>query len=130
MKKVNKIIIVLIIFLLINIAFANVVKAEDLDSVVNEATSFIDKGKGLFDSAGISTGSLTQPIKPIAQALRTIGIGIILCIGAFMGIKWVTAKPDEQAKLKQQSIGLLVAAIVVIGAFTIWEIVLKIVSQL
>lgn len=47
-----------------------------------------------------------------------------------MGIKWITAKPDEQAKLKQQSVGLLVAAVVVIGAFTIWSIALKIVSQL
>lgn len=121
----------MIIFLVVNIVFTNIVRAGDLDSVVDEATGFIDKGKELFgSSSGISTGSLTEPIKPIAQALRTIGIGIILCIGAFMGIKWITAKPDEQAKLKQQSIGLLVAAIVVIGAFTIWEIVLNIVSQL
>lgn len=127
MKNTKKIAIILALFLLINISLLTVVQASpSLDSVTSEATSFIERGA----ASGISVGEIIAVLKPIASALRTIGIGIILCIGAFMGIKWVTAKPDEVAKLKGQSIGLLVAAIVVIGAYTIWSIALKIVSQL
>ena len=47
-----------------------------------------------------------------------------------MGIKWITANPEEQAKLKQQTIGLVVSAVVILGAYTIWSITLKIVSGL
>lgn len=137
MKKVIKIIVILIMFLSINVVFASISNAEGensqtFDDAVTEANDFVTKGSELFSdpSSGVSTDKLTDPIKPIAKALRTIGIGIILCIGAYMGIKWVTAKPDEQAKLKQQSIGLAVAAVVVIGATSIWEIVLNIVSKL
>lgn len=131
MKKVSKIIIIFIIFLLVNISFANIVRAEEesFSSVIEQAGSFITTGANKF-SGTVETESLTGPIKPIAQALRTIGIGILLCITAYMGIKWVTAKPDEVAKLKQQSIGLLVSAIVIIGAYSIWSITLNIVSKL
>lgn len=129
MKNMKKTAIILALFLLINISLLTAVQASpSLDSVTSEATGFIESGKNQV--AGISTSEIINVLKPIASALRTIGIGIILCIGAFMGIKWVTAKPDEVAKLKGQSIGLLIAAIVVIGAYTIWSIALKIVSQL
>ena len=129
MKNMKKTAIILALFLLINISLLTAVQASpSLDSVTSEAAGFIESGEK--QAAGISTSEIINVLKPIASALRTIGIGIILCIGAFMGIKWVTAKPDEVAKLKGQSIGLLIAAIVVIGAYTIWSIALKIVSQL
>ena len=130
MKKISKITIIFIIFLLINISFANTVRATSFDEVINQATGFINTGSTQFETSGIIAGYLNNQIRPIAQALRTIGIGILLCITAYMGIKWVTAKPDEVAKLKQQSIGLLVSAIVIIGAYTIWTITLNIVSKL
>ena len=130
MKKVSKIMVIFIMFLLISISFANIVMATTFDEVITQAGNFIDTGFTQFGGSGIDTTSLTNPIRPIAQALRTIGIGILLCITAYMGIKWVTAKPDEVAKVKQQSIGLLVSAIVIIGAYTIWTITLNIVSEL
>lgn len=129
MKIVKKITIILTILFLINFNFISVVNATSFDDVSKQASGFVDEGQK--QAAGIlGSANITGKLLPIAQALRTIGIGIILCIGVYMGIKWVTAKPDEQAKLKQQSVGLLVAAVVVIGAYTIWSIALKIVSQL
>lgn len=129
MKTGKKITIILMVLFLINFNFISTVKASGFDEVTEEASGFINKGQSQAATI-ISSSDITEKLLPIAQALRTIGIGIILCIGVFMGIKWITAKPDEQAKLKQQSVGLLVAAVVVIGAFTIWSIALKIVSQL
>lgn len=129
MKKMKKTGIILIIFIVINLFFTNVVKADSLDSATTQANNFINAGQSAAEGI-LGKAKIVESLIPIAQALRTIGIGIVLCVGVIMGIKWVTAKPDEQAKIKQQSVGLLVSAIVIIGATTIWSIALKIVSQL
>ena len=137
MKKMKKAGIILIIFIVITLSFTNSVKAAkndventiSFDKATNEANDFVGNGQYLAEQV-VKNADLIRDLIPIAQALRTIGIGVILCVGVYMGIKWVTAKPDEQAKLKQQSIGLLVSAIVVIGATTIWTIALQILSYL
>ncbi|MGN1299373.1 MAG: hypothetical protein ACI4UE_05270 [Candidatus Scatovivens sp.] len=127
MKILKKINIILTIILLISLVISPTIFADDFSDVIGEANSWLEKGK---ENNNVDTTSITSKLKPIAQALTTIGVGILLCVTAFMGIKWVTAKPDEQAKLKQQTIGLLISAIVVMGAYTIWSIALRIVSKL
>ena len=46
-----------------------------------------------------------------------------------MGIKYMFATPEEAAKLKQQLIGLVVSAVVVLGATAIWKIIYKVLSS-
>ena len=130
-KKVFLILVILIVLSFINVSFVNVSEAADsFSSTVQDANDWIEKGKTQFDNdTNINVTDITEVILPISQALTTIGVGIILCVAAYMGIKWITANPEEQAKLKQQSIGLVVAAVVVLGAYTIWSIALKIVSN-
>lgn len=128
MKNVKKISIILMILMIVNLLVSSVVFAENdksFSDVITEADNWLTS-----NTADIDTSSIAKTIKPIAQALTTVGVGVILCVTAVMGIKWVTAKPDEQAKLKQQSIGLLVSAIVILGAYTIWSIAYKIVNGL
>ena len=128
-KKISIILAILVVFMFINTIYISKVQATTFSEAVNEANSWLDKGKDKFEDAGIGVNKITDVIKPIAQALTTIGVGVLLCVAAYMGIKWLTANPEEQAKLKQQSIGLLVSAVVVLGAYTIWSIALKIVSN-
>lgn len=125
---VKKIILITLV-IIISLSFINIVNASEFSTVTDEATDWVEKGKNLFETLGVATSDITSPIVPIAQALTTIGVGILLCVAAVMGIKWITANPEEQAKLKQQSVGLLVSAVVILGAYTIWSIALKIVSQ-
>ena len=40
-----------------------------------------------------------------------------------MAVKWITATPDKQAKLKQQLVGLVIAVVVIFGAVGIWNLV-------
>ena len=56
-----------------------------------------------------------------------VGIGVVtvLIVAAIMAIKWLTATPDKQAKLKQQLIGLVVATVVIFGAVGIWNFVIN-----
>lgn len=59
----------------------------------------------------------------LGQVLVTIGVVTLLIVGVIMAIKWIVAKPDQMAKLKEQLIGLVVAAIVIFGAIGIWNLV-------
>ena len=126
-KIILSIAVIMLVLSFFNMNF--VYAATDLSNVVGEADSWLTNGKTAgLDALNNDTSKITNIIKPIAQALTTIGVGILLIVAAIMGIKWITANPEEQAKLKQQSIGLVVAAVVILGAYTIWEIALKIVS--
>ena len=39
-----------------------------------------------------------------------------------MGIKFITASPEEQGKIKGQLIGLAISAVVILGEYTIWKL--------
>lgn len=122
--------VIAVIMLLSAFINVNIVNATDFGSVVQEANDWITQGETkVNDENIIDSGQISGIIKPIAQALTTIGVGILLIVAAIMGIKWITANPEEQAKLKQQSVGLVVAAVVILGAYTIWAIALRIVSS-
>ena len=126
----RKILICIITFLIIvTIPTISVKAATNLQEISELGKNMIDQGAVLFNNTGLGTNSITDEIVPISKALVTIGIGVILIVGVIMGIKWMTANPEQQAKLKEQSIGLLVAAVVIVGSYTIWALALRIVSK-
>ena len=59
-----------------------------------------------------------------------IGAGVMVSIATYMGIKYLTAGPDAQAKLKEQLIGVVVSGVVIFGAYFIWSTVINIASNL
>ena len=120
-------VVIMLLTGIMNASFANQIS---FDGVTQEANNWITMGENAFSTSGIDVGEITNIVSPIAQALTVIGVGILLVVAAVMGIKWITANPEEQAKLKQQSIGLVVAAAVILGAYTIWKIALNIASAL
>lgn len=65
-------------------------------------------------------------LKPIVGILTAIGVIALIVITMIMGIKYMFATPEEAAKLKQQLIGLVVSAVVVLGATAIWKIIYNI----
>ena len=128
---IKKIILLTVVIMLlsgiINVSYAT--NTLSFDDVVQEANDWVARGEA-SESGTIIVNEITSIITPIAQALTVVGVGILLIVAAVMGIKWITANPEEQAKLKQQSIGLVEAAAVILGAYTIWKIALNIVSAL
>ena len=64
-----------------------------------------------------------EQIIELGQVLVYIGLVTLLIVTAVMAIKWITATPDKQAKLKQQFIGLVISIIVIFGAVGIWNVV-------
>lgn len=85
-----------------------------------------------FKNAGnlsIDTSKVTEKFTGLGQALTMVGTGIMVAVIAYMGIKYMTAGPDAQAKLKTQLIGVVVSGVVIFGAYHIWKLVLNVVKD-
>lgn len=98
-----------------------------LDKMQSQASGFLEKGKegeGSFD-----TSSITNDFVGLGQILTMIGAGVMVAVVSYMGIKYIMSPPDKQAALKQQLIGVVVAGIVIFGAYGIWNAILTVVSK-
>ncbi len=92
--------------------------------------SRIESGVSTFENAGKEkgeqkiTGDDVGPlVNGIAGILVTIGVIVVLAGLLVVGIKYMTATPDEAAKLKTSFVGLAVSGVVIVGAFGIWKLV-------
>lgn len=103
-----------------------------MDDILNAGKTWLEHGNGVTDK---TTG---QPMDEfyflgqfidLARILVYIGIITVLIVTAVMAIKWITATPDKQAKLKQQLIGLVISIIVIFGAVGIWSVIKGILGQ-
>ena len=87
------------------------------------------KSRGQQDNAGVNAGDLKQIVIPVINILTVIGVFVLVAVTIIMGIKYMFATPDVAAKLKQQLIGLVVSAVVVLGATAIWKIVYNVLTS-
>ncbi len=108
---------VITITIMLIIIVSNISLAVDF----KKAQKFIDEGQS---NAGISNlGTIGKEFSEIGNILRFIGAGIIVAATAYMGILYMISPPERQAKLKQQLIGLVVAAVVIFGGYYVWQII-------
>lgn len=89
-----------------------------------QADDFINQGKNSEDGIKDLT-EIGKEFSTIGNILTYIGAGVLVGATAYMGILYMVSPPERQAKLKQQAIGLVVSAIVIFGAYAIWNIVVS-----
>lgn len=118
-KKIAKI-IVFIIMVLILILYMQPTYASNT-SIIKDAQEWFEGGKTGGETI-MNSQDTANAIAPISQLLFWAGIITLFIAGTVMGIKFIMASPEEQGKLKGQLIGLVIAAIVILGAYTIWEL--------
>ena len=99
------------------------VNAISLSEMEGKAENFIKAGSS---QTQINYDNVTKEFVSLGQILTMIGAGVMVAVTAYMGIKYLTAGPEAQAKLKTQLIGVVVSGMVIFGAYFIWSIVLKI----
>ena len=99
-----------------NYTFASSISLENIHKT---AKNFIKVGE---NENPVDEKDLQETIVPIAQILVLAGSIIIAICTAIMAIKYLTASPDQKAKLKVQLVGLVVATIVIFGAQFIWSV--------
>ena len=124
-KMVNKCKIILILIILLFCLSLNYSSYAGDSTVIDfgMADSFIEAGK---DSTAGGLSDLTdigKSFSTIGNILTFIGAGILVAATGYMGILYLISPPEKQAKLKEQSIGLVVSAVVIFGAYYIWEII-------
>lgn len=128
--KILKYVFVVITTLIIILAIQPTVNAtgvKNFDEMKTAINNWSNKGK--TGDTGINSGEIREIIVPIINILTVIGIFVIVGVTIIMGIKYMFASPEQAAKLKQQLIGLVVSAVVVLGATAIWKIVYNVLSQ-
>ncbi len=99
-----------------------------LGEINSDIKNFSSAGSS-FGSGSIDTSGVTDKFVALGQVLTMIGTGVMVAVTTYMGIKYLTAGPEAQAKLKTQLIGVVVAGIVIFGAYSIWSLVVNIASQ-
>ncbi len=127
----------LIIFLLTNLCINIIyishfeVRAESslLKNLEDQASGFISKGLTETNNSNIDTKSITTGFMGLGQILTMVGAGVMIIVTTYMGIKYIMSPPDKQAALKQQLIGVVVAGVVIFGAFGIWKALVEVLSE-
>ena len=133
MKTIKKVLILLIgIISIISINISTTYASDLLLDKINFAQISIkdmdDKAKAFLKQggdnqiSGLTEGEIASEFLPLGQILVFIASGVLLIVTVIMGIKWITANPEQQGKLKQQLIGLVVAIVVIYGAVGIWSL--------
>ncbi len=128
--KILKVILVVLTALIIINAIQPKVEAASLsfDDMKSRLDTWKNTGKNK-GNASVSGDDMKNIIVPIANILTAIGVFVLVSVTIIMGIKYMFATPDEAAKLKQQLIGLVVSAVVVLGATAIWKIVYNVLKS-
>ena len=126
MRKIVKVLnFTLVLTIILNFVsiFNYTVQAGTYGEWMDQASGFINKGS--TQASGVSTqmDEITGSFSEIGKFLTTIGAGVLVAVTTYMGIKYITAGPEAQAKLKEQLIGVVVSAIVIFGAYGIWKLV-------
>ncbi len=133
--KLNKKMLIKIIFILMAIYFVisniYIVNAKEekitLKKMEEQANKFLVQGSQ--QSGNIDTQSIAENFVGLGQILTMVGAGVLVAVTTYMGIKYLTAGPEAQAKLKIQLIGVVVSGVVIFGAYGIWKLVINIAKQ-
>ena len=125
--KREKILLIFILSLIL-ISGANLKKsyaAISLTDIENKASAF----KNYSSKASITKNDAENNLEAVGQILVWIG-GIVSVVSVvIMGIKWLTASPEQLAKVKSQTVGLLISIGVIYAAMGIWNILIKILNK-
>ena len=126
-KILKCVLIILIINMLIILNNSVAVDFTMADDFINAGKTAMSNGEGGMDTDSLN--AIGSEFSQIGSILTYIGAGILVGATAYMGILYLISPPDKQAALKQQLIGLVVAGIVIFGAYAIWKGVLGIVQK-
>ena len=126
-KNLSKIMVITIVFIGV-ISLFSCSHAADLKNMMDQVKAFENVGSN--GNVTQNLGDVIDPIVDIGSILTTIGAAVMIGVVLYMGIKYLTSGPDARAKLKIQLIGVLVAGLVIFGAYYIWDFVINIAQEL
>ena len=131
-KKYVKIICLLVMMICVMSSAYSVRAGGGGDSLLTkmetQTNTFINKGHSQVQG-NIDYNNVVKDFVSLGQILTFVGGGMVVAVVIYMGIKYLTAGPEAQAKLKTQLIGVVVSAMVIFGAYFIWSTVVNVASS-
>ena len=123
--KIVLILITLVLSLLIN---QRSVYASAIANAVAGADGFIQAGVSNTDPT-IDEKDLKTMSDTLYNAFLLVGIIIAAVIGLVIAIKFITGSVEQKAEVKKTLIPYVAGCIVIFGAFTIWKLVIDLLSN-
>lgn len=78
----------------------------------------------------LNTETLNEGSAKLYNIFVTIGIVVALIVGAFLGIKYMSAGVSEKVQVKESLFPYIVSCIVVFGSLGIWKICVAVLGQI
>ena len=120
LKRIISVLIMAVVIVGI-LSVDSTVSAIDMAGMSTKISDFKKNG-----TTTISTTEIVTEFAGLAKILTTLGAGVLIIVITYMGIKYFISSPEEQAKLKGQLIGVVVSAVVIFGAVSIWKLAINI----
>ena len=127
MRKIMIGICILSLFLIL--IYPTTVSATSVDDIFTGADEFLEKGggQGAVDET-IDDQVLGETSDFIYNLLLGISMIIAVIVGMVLGIKYMMATSEEKAEIKQTLPAYIVSCRVVVGAFTIWTVIITLIQ--
>lgn len=133
MKKniLGKILIIILVFISFFLINMQGVYASSRTDFVEGADEFINAGVNASqgNSTVIDENDLVQMSNMLYNAFLIIGIIIAVIFGLVIAIKFMTGSVEEKADVKKTLVPYIAGCVVIFGAFTIWKLVVDILSN-
>lgn len=78
----------------------------------------------------MDTSELQKASSQLYNILLIAATVVALCVGAFMGIQFMTAGIDKKVQVKESLIPYFISCIVVFGSLGIWKLVVTIMKEI
>lgn len=127
-QKMGIVFKVLIIMLIVESIFINNSYASTWENIFDTGQNFINQGKN--SNIALNTGGMKEIQDEIYNILLSLGIVVMVIVGAVLGITYMFGSIDQQVKVKETFIPYLIGCIVIFLAFGIWKLVVNIISTI
>ena len=100
------------------------------DEIINDGTDFLQTGKENQDFVFINGDKVENASSMLFNVLFSIGIGISLLIGLYLGIKFMISSVDDKANIKESLLPYFAGVIIMLASFSIWKLILVLLQAL
>lgn len=127
LKQILRIVLKLIItILIIQSICINNSYASAWGDIFDSGQNFINEGKN--SDVPINSNELKDIQDDIYNILLSLGIALMVIIGAVLGITYIFGSIEQQVKVKETLIPYVIGCIIIFSAFGIWKLVISIIS--
>lgn len=102
-------------------------KPTSLDDIISNGKSFLQLGA---TGGKINENELKTLSSFVSSVLLWIAIAVTLISAIVMGINFLTQSVEDKAKIKESMTPWVIGIIISFGAYTIWQITIKLLSSL